>query len=616
MRLLGGVGLAGAAETLAGCVPSKAWPGRTPDTVAVPAAATRPSPVPLAPPHMGSPTGVPPTLPPAETPAPTAAHVVGSESASAERSEGVVPISLDDLFDESTLTPVYVAYDPDVQGYPLSPPFDPETSYPEYPYPRGGDQAGVENGCYRLVREALRLFSPTGYGTADWNPLSTIIRPGDRVLIKPNLVDDSAWQQGQITHPAFLRPILDYAVKACGPGGQVIVGEGPWAAGVFDRLVQTTGIQAMVDHLVQAHGAPIRLQDLNKCGREETPLVDLGAASALTLDAGRITWLDAHYEPMKPGGDPGVGRYRIAPVVLQADVVISVPKVKVHCSAGATLTMKNMLGIIPAWDGPYGKAELKDCAHASDVDMAQGNRGKYLNNDTIWRSMADLNRILLYADASGRLQATRQRRYLTIVDGIVAAEESQYKPHPRPLGTVVIGADPVTCDAVTARVMGFDPRKLRSVVCPEQIATHPLGPWRAADVRLVTSWARRQSRAQRGSGGLNAVYRAALTPELHVYSWLGQVEADDFDPPQVQSVTWDPETGELHIQAGDPAGVAYIRLAYGYQGQRYVHELTLAAGDARSGEWRVPFPVGAVVKNGELTVADELFNADTVAVGW
>jgi hypothetical protein len=280
----------------------------------------------------------------------------------------------------------------------------------------------------------------------------------------------------------------------------------------------------------------------------------------------------------------------------------------VHCSGGVTLTMKNMLGIIPAWDGPYAKAELKDCAHASDVDLAQGNRGKYLNNDTIWRSMADLNRILLYADASGRLQATRQRRYLTIVDGIVAAEESQYEPHPRPLGTVVIGADPVTCDAVTARVMGFDPRKLRSVVCPEQITTHPLGSWRAADVRLITSW----------GGGLAslAVYRAALTPELHIYSWRGQVEADDFDPPQVQSVAWDPETGELHVQASDPAGVAYVRLAYLYQEQRYVHDLALAAGDARSGEWRVLFPAGATLKSGELAVADELFNADTASAVW
>ena len=384
----------------------------------------------------------------------------------------------------------------------------------------------------------------------------------------------------------------------------MILGEGPWAAGVFDRVVQSTGIRAMVEHLVHAHGAPIVLLDLNRAERRTTPLVDLGDVSALKLSD--HTWLDAHYKPMKPQGDPGVGRYRIAPAVLQADVVISAPKVKVHCSGGATLSMKNMLGIIPAWDGPYEKAVLKDCAHASDEDMAQGNRGKYLNNDTIWRSMADLNRIVLYADASGRLQSGRQRRYLAIVDGIIAAEESQYSPHPHPLGTVVIATDPVACDAVTARIMGFDPRKLRSITCPEQIVTHSLGPWQPADVQVITSW----------GSGLNSVFHTAITPELHVYSWQGQVEADSFAPPQVQTVVWDPERGEIVVQAHSPSGVSYVRLVYSYEGQRCVHDLALVAGDPRAGDWRAQCPAGAVVKSGELSVTDALFNTTNLPMTW
>lgn len=500
------------------------------------------------------------------------------------------------------MTPVYVAHDPDVRDYPASPPFDPDTSYPEYPYP--ADVLGSGNGCYRLVRDALRLLSPLGYGQPDWNPLGGIIKPGDRVLIKPNLVDDSAWKQGQMTHPAFLRPIIDYAVKACSPGGQVIVGEGPWAAGVFDRVVKNTGIQAMVEHLAQQHGAPVVLRDLNKASREQTPLVDLGAVSALTLDE-RI-WLDAHYKPMNPGGELGAGPYLIAPTVLQADVVISVPKIKVHCSGGITVTMKNMLGIIPAWDGHYEEAVLKDCAHASKLDMEQGNHGKYLNNDTIWRSMSDLNRILLYADSLGQLQSSRQRRYLTIVDGIVGAEESQYSPNPRPLSTVIVSADPVTCDAISARVMGFDPRKLRSVTQPERIPTHPLGPWRPANIRLVTSW----------GGCLNTVYRSSLTPELHVYSWQGQVEADDFDPPQVGAVAWDAETGSLRAHIEDRAGVSHARLAYQWQNQRYVHDLVLEAGDPNAGQWSAILPPAFEVRQGELSIGDALFNQASVQIAW
>jgi uncharacterized protein (DUF362 family) len=576
VRLLSGLGLAGAAETVLGCAP----PGSTPEPV----------------PEL-------PTAAPGSTQLPIPAQVLTPVPTVTLRPTFTpTPLALGQLFDSTALTPVYVAHDPEVHGYPASPPFDPDSTFPEYPYQ--GDDLATENGCYRLVREALKLFAPEGYGTVDWNPLGAVIQPGDRVLVKPNLVDDSAWKQGQITHPAFLRPILDYAAKACGPEGQVILAEGPWAAGVFDRVVENTGIRQMVEHLVQVHGAPIVLCDLNKASRETTPLVDLGQASALMLE--NRTWLDGHYNPMQREGDPGLGRYRIAPAVLQADVVISVPKIKVHCSGGATLTMKNMLGIIPAWDGPYGKAELKDCAHASDIDLAQGNRGKYLDNDTIWRSMADLNRILLYADALGRLQSMRQRRYLTIVDGIVAAEESQYNPQPRPLGTVVIGAEPVTCDAVTARVMGFDPHKLRSVTKPSLVSSYPLGPWRSKDIAVVTSW----------GSGLNAVYRAALAPERHVYSWQGQVEANDFDPPEIRSAAWDPESGEISIQLRDPGGVAYVRLAYDYQGQHCIHDLALAAGDVQSGQWRAAVPAGSVVRSGELITGDELFNASATTVAW
>jgi hypothetical protein len=164
----------------------------------------------------------------------------------------------------------------------------------------------------------------------------------------------------------------------------------------------------------------------------------------------------------------------------------------------------------------------------------------------------------------------------------------------------------VTCDAVTARVIGFDPRKLRSVTQPERVTTHPLGPWRPADVRVITSW----------GGGLNTIYQASIAPELHVYSWLGHVEADDFHPPQVQAVAWDPETADLRVQVRDPAGVAWVRVGYETQGQRCVQDLSLAAGDSVSGEWRVTFPVGSVLDKGELAAGDRLYNEGSQGLTW
>lgn len=506
------------------------------------------------------------------------------------------------LFNEGELAHVFVAHDPALQGYPASPPFDPDSHYPECPYTP--DDLAPGNGAYELVREALRLMNPEGYGSAEWNPLSTIIQPGDCVLIKPNLVDDSEWANGQTTHPAFLRPIIDYVYKACEPGGRILLADGPWAAGVFDRLVATTGIQSMVEHLAAMHEVPVVLKDLNKASREATPLVDLGAVSELR--AVERVWYDAHGEVMQEGGDPGLGRYRIAPSVLEADVVICVPKAKVHCSGGVTLAMKNMLGIIPAWDGPHEQAVLKDCAHTSDVDRAAGEQGMYLDNDTIWRSMADLNRILLYADTQGILHPERQRRYLAIVDGIVAAEESQYHPHPYPLNTVVIGTDPVTVDAVVARCMGFDPRLLKSVAQAAARADFSLGPAHPSQVKVVVA----------GGEGVSTLYRHALTPELHVFSWQDHLEANDFDPPEVLEWQWDAESGELQVVVRDPAGVAWVRVAYSYEGESRMKALQLSDGASPEGRWRTPFPLGATVRQATILTGDELFNEMAQEIAW
>jgi len=44
-------------------------------------------------------------------------------------------------------------------------------------------------------------------------------------------------------------------------------------------------------------------------------------------------------------------------------------------------------------------------------------------NDVLWRTLADLNKLILYADSEGVLQGARQRRYLAVVDGIVGLGE-------------------------------------------------------------------------------------------------------------------------------------------------------------------------------------------------
>jgi len=75
------------------------------------------------------------------------------------------------------------------------------------------------NHVYDGVRRALRALGLDfdRYGTKEWNPLGELIKPGDRVVIKPNLVRDFHETDGNIysiiAHASVIRAIADYVLS-------------------------------------------------------------------------------------------------------------------------------------------------------------------------------------------------------------------------------------------------------------------------------------------------------------------------------------------------------------------------------------------------------------------
>ena len=87
--------------------------------------------------------------------------------------------------------------------------------------------------------------------------------------------------------------------------------------------------------------------------------------------------------------------------------------------------------------------------------------GDWHGNDTIWRTVLDLNMALRYADREGHMQNKPQRRVVSFVDGVVGGDrEGPLHPRPRPAGVLVMGDDAVAVDSVCAAVMGFDPLRI------------------------------------------------------------------------------------------------------------------------------------------------------------
>ena len=220
------------------------------------------------------------------------------------------------------------------------------------------DTAGVT----ALVRDALeRLALPTGF-----------IRPGDRVVLKPNWVKEhderapgpDSWEH-VVTHPAVIEAVLRWVAPRLLDGGRIVICDAPQTDSSFAKLRQYCRLDGMVAGCRRDFPkVEIVLLDLRP---EEWTAVD-GVTVAKTalpgdpLGSTRIRLDDAS----EFIGYPGLGRlygasydmaetnarhngsahdYLLCRTPMDADVFINLPKLKTHKKTGLTGALKNLVGI-------------------------------------------------------------------------------------------------------------------------------------------------------------------------------------------------------------------------------------------------------------------------------
>lgn len=413
-------------------------------------------------------------------------------------------------------------------GYPplSAVPYSPGEAYPEFPELAMGQ---VPNPVFDLVRGALRdLGLDAGrFGTAEWNPLGDLVKPGGKIVVKPNWVlhrnEGAGGMDCMITHPSVLRAVLDYVFLA--KPSRVVLGDAPLQGCDFDKLLDFGGLRAVVADF-RARGLAVDVKDfrrtvmreegvLKQVAEELRPeseyaLVDLGEDSLLEPISGdwkkfRVTVYDPR--KMRPHHRPGRHRYLVAREILEADLVVNVPKLKAHKKAGITCCLKNLIGIngnkeylphhrkgaadsgtgddyahahwklslaehlldfanghLRGWPRVYRLFERvawREMVQRRRVDATAQIEGSWYGNDTIWRTCLDLNRALLYADWQGRMQATPQREEISIVDAVVAGQgEGPLAPDPLATGAVLAVRNPAVGDYLGAALLGFDPGRV------------------------------------------------------------------------------------------------------------------------------------------------------------
>lgn len=261
----------------------------------------------------------------------------------------------------------------------------------------------------------------------------------------------------------------------------------------------------------------------------------------------------------------GRHEYMLSRSVLTADVVISLPKFKTHKKTGLTVNMKNLVGIngnknwlphhregTPAkggdqFPGNNAKNRVEQSVVSSfkrffpilgplrpwiagpikrlgkcvfgDTNVDRIRSGNWHGNDTTWRMVIDLNRILFYADADGKIHDAPQRRIFSIVDGITAMEgNGPLDGTARDVGVVLAGINPVAVDLVCGRLMGFDYHHLP--VLRESIEPHalPLVAFGYDDVRS-------HSNTDAYNKPLKKFTGACFNFKAH-FGWTGHIESN------------------------------------------------------------------------------------------
>ncbi len=214
---------------------------------------------------------------------------------------------------------------------------------------------------------------------------------GKRVVLKPNLVE---YHRNKVinTHPNVVAAVIELCRRE--GAAEVIVAEGPGHWRNVEYLVQESGLGDVLRHY------HVRFVDLNH--DEPVQCVNLG----------RLTRLEHLY---------------LARTIVEAEVLISLPKLKTHHWAGATLSLKNLFGTLPGICYGWPKNEL----HWRGID----------------NSIVDI--------------ALTRTPQLAIVDGIIGMEgDGPLNGVPKQLGVIVMGTDLLSVDATCCRLMQLDPERM------------------------------------------------------------------------------------------------------------------------------------------------------------
>ncbi|MBM4005769.1 MAG: DUF362 domain-containing protein [Planctomycetes bacterium] len=214
---------------------------------------------------------------------------------------------------------------------------------------------------------------------------------GKRVLLKPNLVEPSRLIPHMTTHPAVIVAVAEVFRRW---GATVSIGEGPGHVRDTEMALVESGVQEALDSA-------------------SLPFVDLNYEDVVWVkNRGRASSLDGFFFPRS---------------IVEADLIVSLPKMKTHHWVGVTASMKNMYGTIPG--------------------VKYGWPKNVLHHAGIPETVFDINASL--------------PKTIAVVDGIDCMEgDGPIMGSLKSMGLIIVGTIPAAVDATVCRLMGLEPSRV------------------------------------------------------------------------------------------------------------------------------------------------------------
>ncbi len=218
--------------------------------------------------------------------------------------------------------------------------------------------------------------------------IDSFVGPGQRVFIKPNAVFNAPAMSGVTTEPKIVGALVQLAFEA--GAKEVLVGDASCNGSNSYEVMRDLGL---VKEVEQRGGKVLDL--------------DTVPCASLNIPNGKA-----------------VRQIEVPQPLMEADVIINVPKAKVHMIDGITCCIKNWVGIIP-----------------------QRHRLGYHQMPRLVQVITDIMHQLPPA--------------LCVVDALVIGEgEGPLNVDPRFLGLIIAGNDPVATDVIVGELLGFESDEL------------------------------------------------------------------------------------------------------------------------------------------------------------